>query len=59
MFVKINMLEITVKLINMSEKVFVTILSRIFTKSLRISQNYVLLDSPTNTYIYYLGLFIF
>ena len=59
MFVKINMLEINVKLINMSEKVFVTILSRIFTKSLRISQNYVLLDSPTNTYIYYLGLFIF
>ena len=59
MFVKINMLEITVKLINMSEKVFVTILSRIFTKSLRISQNYVLLDSPTNRYIYYQGLFIF
>ena len=59
MFVKINMLEITVKLINMSEKVFVTILSRIFTKSLRISQNYVLLDSPTNKYIYYQGLFIF
>ena len=59
MFVKINMLEITVKLINMSEKVFVTILSRIFTKSLRISKNYVLLDSPTNTYIYYQGLFIF
>ena len=37
MFVKINMLEITVKLINMSEKVFVTISSRMFTKSLRIS----------------------